>query len=96
MTRTADGQCHRWRGPEDAPVRLDCPLPLAARDGDDGRPLPAIAVTPGDVFAVRPGDDPAAVRVCVCAEPDEGRLERALNVLARLVEADRSAALPVV
>ncbi|MCB1486239.1 MAG: PLP-dependent aminotransferase family protein [Bauldia sp.] len=78
---------HRW-----------LPLPHGIRSADfvASALSRGVAVTPGDVFAVRPGDDPAAVRVCVCAEPDEGRLERALNVLARLVEADRSAALPVV
>ena len=62
----------------------------------ESQPANDFAVTPGDVFCVRPGDDPGAVRVCVCAEPDERRLEQALNTLARLTEADRSAALPVV
>ncbi|MCB1497837.1 MAG: PLP-dependent aminotransferase family protein [Bauldia sp.] len=78
---------HRW-----------VPLPPGIRTSDfvASALSQGVAVTPGDVFCVRPGDDPGAVRVCVCAEPDERRLERALNTLARLAEADRSAALPVV
>ena len=55
-----------------------------------------VAVTPGDVFAVSPGTDPAGVRVCVCAEPDETTLTRALHTLAEVLAADRSGALPVV
>jgi DNA-binding transcriptional MocR family regulator len=55
-----------------------------------------VAVTAGDVFAVNSGDDPSGVRICLCAEPDEKRLEGALNVLARLLSRDHSAALPVV
>lgn len=55
-----------------------------------------VAVTSGEVFAVTAGHDPLGVRVCLCAEPDEKRLEGALAVLARLVTADLSAALPVV
>ena len=55
-----------------------------------------VAVTPGDVFAVTAGHDPSGVRVCVCAEPDEGRFERAINIIAELLETDRSSGLPVV
>jgi DNA-binding transcriptional MocR family regulator len=54
------------------------------------------AVTAGDVFAVNSGYDPSGVRICLCAEPDEKRLEGALHVLARLLARDHSAALPVV
>ncbi|MEO8667080.1 MAG: PLP-dependent aminotransferase family protein [Bauldia sp.] len=55
-----------------------------------------VAVTAGDVFAINSGNDPSGVRICLCAEPDEKRLEGALDVLARLVASDHSAALPVV
>lgn len=55
-----------------------------------------VALTSGEVFAATAGHDPAGVRVCLCAEPDEARLEAALTVLARLLGADRSAGLPVV
>lgn len=55
-----------------------------------------VAVTGGDVFAVASGDDPSGVRICLCAEPDEVRLEAALKILARLASQDQSAALPVV
>lgn len=55
-----------------------------------------VAVTSGNIFTVSPAHDPSGVRICLCSEPDERRLEHALNVLARLMRADRSAALPVV
>jgi DNA-binding transcriptional MocR family regulator len=55
-----------------------------------------VAVTSVDVFAVNSGYDPSGVRICLCAEPDEKRLEGALTVLAELTTADLSAALPVV
>lgn len=55
-----------------------------------------VAVTPGDVFAVLPGHDPSGVRVCVCTEADEARFERALGILAEILETDRSSGLPVV
>ena len=55
-----------------------------------------VAVTPGDVFAVSPGYDPGGVRVCVNAEPDESRFERALHTLAEILATDRSGGLPVV
>ncbi|MBX6320348.1 MAG: PLP-dependent aminotransferase family protein [Rhodospirillaceae bacterium] len=55
-----------------------------------------VAVTPGDAFAVTPGHDPGGVRLCLCAEPDQDRVEQGLRVLARLLHADYAAALPVV
>jgi DNA-binding transcriptional MocR family regulator len=55
-----------------------------------------IAVTPGDAFAVTPGQDPGGVRICLCAEPDQRRVETALRTLARLVQADHAAALAIV
>ncbi len=55
-----------------------------------------VAVTPGDAFAVTPGHDPGGVRVCLCAEPSQGRLEHGLKVLASLLHADYAAALPIV
>jgi DNA-binding transcriptional MocR family regulator len=55
-----------------------------------------VAVTPGDAFAVTPAHDPGGVRVCLCAEPSQARVEQGLKVLARLLHADYAAALPVV
>jgi DNA-binding transcriptional MocR family regulator len=55
-----------------------------------------VAVTPGDAFVVTPGQDPGGVRICLCAEPDQRRVEMALHTLARLVQADQGAALAVV
>jgi DNA-binding transcriptional MocR family regulator len=55
-----------------------------------------VAVTPGDAFAVTPGHDPGGVRVCLCAEPSQARLEQGLGVLAKLLRADYAAALPMV
>ncbi|HMN85818.1 MAG TPA: PLP-dependent aminotransferase family protein [Bauldia sp.] len=55
-----------------------------------------VAVTSGEVFSVLPGADPGGVRVCLCAEPDEARLEAALRVLAGLTTADHLGGLPVV
>jgi len=55
-----------------------------------------VAVTPGDVFAVMPGQDPGGVRLCLCAEPSQARVERALSTLAHLLHADHAAALPIV
>jgi DNA-binding transcriptional MocR family regulator len=55
-----------------------------------------VAVTAGEIFTVLSSYDPFGVRICLCAEPDEKRLAGALNVLARLVATDQSAALPVV
>jgi hypothetical protein len=36
------------------------------------------------------------VRICLCAEPDQRRVETALRTLARLVQADHAAALAIV
>jgi DNA-binding transcriptional MocR family regulator len=55
-----------------------------------------VAVTPGDVFAVIPGQDPGGVRLCLCAEPIEARVEQALSTLAGLLRADHAAALSIV
>jgi DNA-binding transcriptional MocR family regulator len=55
-----------------------------------------VAVTPGDVFAVIPGQDPGGVRLCLCAEPNEARVEHALSTLAGLLHADHAAALSIV
>jgi len=55
-----------------------------------------VALTTGEVFAVVANDDPRGVRLCLCAESDESRLEGALRVLARLVTLDQSSGLPVV
>jgi DNA-binding transcriptional MocR family regulator len=55
-----------------------------------------VAVTPGDAFAVLPGQDPGGVRLCLCAEPDQTRVEAALKILARLLQADHAAALSIV
>jgi len=55
-----------------------------------------VAVTPGDAFAVVPGQDPGGVRICLCAEPDQRRVETALRTLARLIQADQAAALAIV
>jgi DNA-binding transcriptional MocR family regulator len=55
-----------------------------------------VAVTPGDAFTVRPGRDPGGVRLCLCAESSQARLEQALSTLARLIHADHAAALPIV
>jgi DNA-binding transcriptional MocR family regulator len=55
-----------------------------------------VAVTPGDAFTVLPGQDPGGVRLCLCAEPDQSRVESALRILARLLQADHAAALAIV
>jgi DNA-binding transcriptional MocR family regulator len=55
-----------------------------------------VAVTPGDVFAVIPGQDPGGVRLCLCAEPSQARVEQALSTLAGLLHADHAAALSIV
>ncbi|HVM82693.1 MAG TPA: PLP-dependent aminotransferase family protein [Candidatus Binatia bacterium] len=55
-----------------------------------------VAVTPGDAFVVAPGHDPGGVRICLCAEPDPGRVEAALRTLARLIQTDHAAALAIV
>jgi len=55
-----------------------------------------VAVTPGDAFTVLPGQDPGGVRLCLCAEPDQARVEAALRTLARLLQADHAAALAIV
>lgn len=55
-----------------------------------------VAVTPGDAFTVLPGRDPGGVRLCLCAESSQAKVEQALRTLARLVHADHAAALPIV
>jgi DNA-binding transcriptional MocR family regulator len=55
-----------------------------------------VAVTPGDAFTVTPGQDPGGVRICLCAEPDEARVEAALKMLAHLIQADHATALAIV
>ncbi|MEZ5832390.1 MAG: PLP-dependent aminotransferase family protein [Dongiaceae bacterium] len=55
-----------------------------------------VAVTPGDAFAVLPGRDPGGVRLCLCAEPDQSKVEQALSTVAQLLHADHAAALPIV
>lgn len=84
---TVPASLHRW-----------LPLPPGFRTSDfvASALSQGVAVTPGDVFSVPIGADPAGVRVCLCAEVDEARLERALNALAQLLTVDRSSALPVV
>ena len=82
--RKVQASLHRW-------------LPLPAGISTAGFVADAlahdVAVTSGEVFAVHAGYDPHGVRVCLCAEPDEKRLEGALGVLAGLVAADHSSAL---
>jgi DNA-binding transcriptional MocR family regulator len=55
-----------------------------------------VAVTPGDAFTVLPGHDPGGVRLCLCAEPNQKRVEQALSTLARLMHTNHAAALPIV
>ncbi len=55
-----------------------------------------VAVTPGDAFSLIPGHDPGGVRLCLCSESDEARVEQALTTLARLLHADHGAAVPIV
>jgi DNA-binding transcriptional MocR family regulator len=55
-----------------------------------------VAVTPGDVFSIEPGHDPGGVRLCLCAEPDEKRVESALHELAHILEGDHASALAIV
>jgi DNA-binding transcriptional MocR family regulator len=45
-----------------------------------------VAVTPAEVFTVDRGRAPAAVRICPAAEPDRGRLDRALRILAEVLD----------
>jgi DNA-binding transcriptional MocR family regulator len=55
-----------------------------------------VAVTPGDAFTVLPGHDPGGVRVCLCAESSQARVEQALTTLARLLHTEHAAALRIV
>lgn len=92
----------RILGPSPIPVRASLHrwLPLPQGISTAGFVADAlshdVAVTSGEIFSVAPGADPGGVRVCLCAEPDEKRLEGALEVLAGLLTAERLAGLPVV
>lgn len=55
-----------------------------------------VAVTHGDVFLVAPGQEAGGVRLCLCAEPDDGRVEHALRTLAGLLDVNRAEAIPIV
>jgi DNA-binding transcriptional MocR family regulator len=55
-----------------------------------------VAVTPGDAFTVIPGQDPGGVRLCLCAEPDQARVEEAISTVARLLHADHPAAVSII
>jgi DNA-binding transcriptional MocR family regulator len=44
-----------------------------------------VSVAPGSLFSPTPGLDPGAVRVCLCGEPNEHRLEAALATLGKLL-----------
>jgi DNA-binding transcriptional MocR family regulator len=55
-----------------------------------------VAVTPGDAFTVIPGQDPGGVRLCLCAEPSQARVEEALATVAHLLHADHAAAVPII
>ncbi|SDF90283.1 transcriptional regulator, GntR family [Limimonas halophila] len=53
-----------------------------------------VVVSPGDAFAV--GDDPRAVRLCLCAPEHEDALVRALDTLAELLATPPASVGPVV
>lgn len=55
-----------------------------------------VAVTHGDVFTVLPGQEAGGVRLCLCAEPDEARVEYALRALAALLATNHSEAISIV
>lgn len=55
-----------------------------------------VAVTPGDAFTVIPGQDPGGVRLCLCADPSQARVEEALGTIANLLHADHAAAVPII
>lgn len=55
-----------------------------------------VAVTHGDVFTVLPGQYAGGVRLCLCAEPDEARVEHALRVLAKLLTASHVEAISII
>lgn len=55
-----------------------------------------VAVTPGDAFTVVSGRDPGGVRLCLCSESSQARVEQALSTLAQLMHADHGASLPIV
>jgi DNA-binding transcriptional MocR family regulator len=55
-----------------------------------------VAVTPGDAFTVLPGHDPGGVRLCLCAESSQARVEEALHTLARLMQSEHAAAVRIV
>lgn len=55
-----------------------------------------VAVTPGDAFNVMPGQDPGGVRLCLCAEPSQAKVEEALAAVASLLRADHTAAVPII
>jgi DNA-binding transcriptional MocR family regulator len=55
-----------------------------------------VAVTPGDVFSVVPGHDPGGVRLCLCAETSERRVEHALMTLGQILQGDQGSARAIV
>jgi DNA-binding transcriptional MocR family regulator len=55
-----------------------------------------VAVTHGDVFLVVPGQEAGGVRLCLCAEPDDARVEHALRTLAGLLDADHAGSISIV
>jgi DNA-binding transcriptional MocR family regulator len=55
-----------------------------------------VAVTPGDAFTVIPWQDPGGVRLCLCAEPSQARIEEALAIIARLLHVDHAATVPII
>ncbi|RWC49827.1 MAG: PLP-dependent aminotransferase family protein [Mesorhizobium sp.] len=55
-----------------------------------------VAVTHGDVFTVLPGQEAGGVRLCLCAEPNEARVEHALRTLAALLATSHFDAISIV
>lgn len=56
-----------------------------------------VAVTPGDAFrADLKAADPCAVRVCLCAEASDRRIEEGLGIVAELIASHPAASAPIV
>jgi DNA-binding transcriptional MocR family regulator len=55
-----------------------------------------VTVTPGEAFTLSPSQDPGGVRLCLCAEPSDERVQQALSMLADLLASDHADAIGIV
>ena len=78
-------------------VWLHLPEPWDSRSFSNEALSRGVAVTPGDAFRVNShAADPRAVRVCLCAEADNGRIEKGLDIVAGLIASHPAASTPIV